>query len=128
MQRVFIFHKDFEVNYCFLDSPRSRSYQTNRRTSQTGSSEGSRSSSCTPRSGSVNSFKEFLWQHVDLVLGRGFDDNVGRNPVQAIFEVIIFYEGHFMIWKVILILTYLHKSLSWPYKLNVQNLESSMLQ
>ena len=38
-----------------------------------------------------NSFKEFLWQHVDLALTKGFDDNVGKNPVPAIFEVMIFY-------------------------------------
>lgn len=69
------------------DSPRSRSYQTNRRTNVgVGSSEGQRSLSSTTRSIGENSFKEFLWQHIDIALGRGFDDNVGRNPVPAIFE------------------------------------------
>ncbi|CAH1774996.1 unnamed protein product [Owenia fusiformis] len=33
-----------------------------------------------------NDFSSFLKQHVDLALGKGFDDNVGRNPVPALFE------------------------------------------
>ncbi|XP_062869944.1 nonsense-mediated mRNA decay factor SMG8 [Trichomycterus rosablanca] len=32
--------------------------------------------------------KEFLWQHIDLVLSKkGFDDSVGRNPQPAHFEL-----------------------------------------
>ena len=34
-----------------------------------------------------NSFKEFIWQHVEMAFNKGFDDNVGRNPVAARFEV-----------------------------------------
>jgi len=33
------------------------------------------------------SFAEFLRPHIELALGRGFDDNVGRNIVPAVFEV-----------------------------------------
>ncbi|UYV68631.1 SMG8 [Cordylochernes scorpioides] len=33
------------------------------------------------------SFHRFLFQHIDLALGRGFDDNVGRIQTQAHFEV-----------------------------------------
>ncbi|KAJ8320405.1 hypothetical protein KUTeg_001992 [Tegillarca granosa] len=84
---LFVFESSsLEVNID-EDSPRSRSYQTNRRTNVgVGSSEGQRSLSSTTRSSGENSFKEFLWQHIDIALGRGFDDNVGRNPVPAIFE------------------------------------------
>ena len=66
------------------ESPRSRSYQTSRRT-VTGPSDRSRSSQNRPDG--ENSFKEFLWQHIDMALTKGFDDNVGRHPVQANFEV-----------------------------------------
>ena len=66
------------------DSPRSRSYQTSRRT-VTGPSERSRST--LSRNGGENSFKEFLWQHIEMALTKGFDDNVGRHPVAANFEV-----------------------------------------
>ncbi|CAG2218840.1 SMG8 [Mytilus edulis] len=41
----------------------------------------------SPRSRGNSTFKEFLFQHVELALGRGFDDNVGRNPVTPVFEV-----------------------------------------
>ena len=51
----------------------------------TGPSDRSRSS--LSRNGGENSFKEFLWQHIDMALTKGFDDNVGRHPVQANFEV-----------------------------------------
>lgn len=37
------------------------------------------------------SLKEFLWQHVDLVLTKkGFDDSVGRNPQPSHFELPTF--------------------------------------
>ncbi|KAL3861502.1 hypothetical protein ACJMK2_007534 [Sinanodonta woodiana] len=70
------------------DSLKSRSYQTNRRSFLSGSglTEGLRLSS-SPRNGGENSFKEFLCQHVELALTKGFDDNVGRHPVPAIFEI-----------------------------------------
>ncbi|XP_062606772.1 nonsense-mediated mRNA decay factor SMG8-like isoform X1 [Saccostrea cucullata] len=70
------------------DSPRSRSYQSNRKVNQGNGSSGSRSSSTTAHSKGGNSFKEFLWQHIDMALGRGFDDNVGRNPVPSLFETV----------------------------------------
>jgi hypothetical protein len=35
-----------------------------------------------------HSLKDFMWQHIDLAMTKGFDDNVGRNPVSALFEVI----------------------------------------
>ena len=31
--------------------------------------------------------REFLWQHIELAQSKGFDDNVGRNPPLAVFEV-----------------------------------------
>nr|XP_022343746.1 protein smg8-like isoform X2 [Crassostrea virginica] len=68
------------------DSPRSRSYQSNRKVSQVSGISESRSSSSTAHSKGGNSFKEFLWQHIEMALGRGFDDNVGRNPVTSLFE------------------------------------------
>jgi hypothetical protein len=33
-----------------------------------------------------HSFKEFLSQHIELALSKGFDDNMGRNPVPPVFE------------------------------------------
>lgn len=69
------------------DSPRSRGYQSNRKVNQGNGPSESRSSSTTARSKGGNSFKEFLWQHIEMALGRGFDDNVGRNPVPSLFEV-----------------------------------------
>ena len=75
-----------------LDSPRSRSYQSNRKVSQVSGISESRSSSSTAHSKGGNSFKEFLWQHIEMALGRGFDDNVGRNPVSSLFEVCIVIE------------------------------------
>lgn len=71
------------------DSPRSRSYQSNRKVNQGNGPSESRSSSTTARSKGGNSFKEFLWQHIEMALGRGFDDNVGRNPVPSLFEVCL---------------------------------------
>ncbi|XP_040005877.1 protein SMG8 [Xiphias gladius] len=55
-----------------------------------------RQSSCSRDSGIVSmggqlvdySLKEFLWQHVELVLTKkGFDDSVGRNPQPSHFEL-----------------------------------------
>ena len=40
-----------------------------------------------------SSFTEFLRPHVELALGRGFDDNVGRNAVTPIFEVHLWAGG-----------------------------------
>ncbi|WAR14293.1 SMG8-like protein [Mya arenaria] len=48
--------------------------------------ERSRSSPLS-RGGGEFSFKEFLWQHIDMALTKGFDDNVGRHPVAANFEL-----------------------------------------
>jgi protein SMG8 len=36
---------------------------------------------------SPSGFAAFVMPHVELALTRGFDDNVGRNPVAAIFEL-----------------------------------------
>jgi len=36
---------------------------------------------------SSSAFVDWLMQHVELALTHGFDDNVGRNPVPAIFEL-----------------------------------------
>ncbi|XP_060084858.1 nonsense-mediated mRNA decay factor SMG8-like [Ylistrum balloti] len=69
------------------DSDSPRSYQANRRSAQSGLHDMTRSSSRTQRSGSSSNFKEFLSQHIETALGRGFDDNVGRNPVPPIFDV-----------------------------------------
>ena len=73
--------------FLFLDSdlPRTKSYQTSRR-AQTGHSEKSRSP-VSSKSGGEFSFKEFLWEHIDTAFTKGFDDNVGRHPVAATFEV-----------------------------------------
>jgi len=43
-------------------------------------------SQCT-KSGSSSAFVDWLMEHVELALTHGFDDNVGRNPVPAIFEL-----------------------------------------
>ncbi|XP_069113163.1 nonsense-mediated mRNA decay factor SMG8-like [Argopecten irradians] len=67
------------------DSDSPRSYQANRRSAQSGPQEPMRSR--TQRSSSYSTFKEFLSQHIEMALGRGFDDNVGRNPVPPIFDV-----------------------------------------
>ncbi|XP_033764309.1 protein smg8-like [Pecten maximus] len=69
------------------DSDSPRSYQANRRSAQSGPQDATRSSSRTQRSGSCSNFKEFLSHHIETALGRGFDDNVGRNPVPPIFDV-----------------------------------------
>ena len=33
--------------------------------------------------------REFLWQHIELAHSKGFNDNFGRNPPPAVFEVCI---------------------------------------
>lgn len=65
-----------------------KSYQSSRRVQgqSLGSSERSRSSPLSKVGGDF-SFKEFLWQHIDMALTKGFDDNVGRHQVAANFEV-----------------------------------------
>ncbi|KAK3104605.1 hypothetical protein FSP39_006005, partial [Pinctada imbricata] len=65
------------------DSTRSREFQADSLAGR----ERSRSSELISRP-PISSFKDFLWQHIELALGRGFDDNVGRNPVPPIFEVV----------------------------------------
>ena len=69
------------------DSPRTKSYQSSRRgnNANSSSSESLRSPLMPMRQ--ENSFKEFIWQHVEMAFNKGFDDNVGRNPVAARFEV-----------------------------------------
>ncbi|XP_050413442.1 nonsense-mediated mRNA decay factor SMG8, partial [Patella vulgata] len=64
------------------ESPKSRSYLTNRRAGQGPIT----SSSFTGRVRESN-FREFLWQHIELAFSKGFNDNVGRNPVSPIFEL-----------------------------------------
>jgi hypothetical protein len=49
--------------------------------------ERSRSSVTSKNGGGDFSFKEFLWQHIETALTKGFDDNVGKHPVTATFEV-----------------------------------------
>lgn len=36
---------------------------------------------------SEHSFSKFLFQHINLALNKGFDDNVGRYPIPAFFEL-----------------------------------------
>lgn len=33
------------------------------------------------------SFKEFLWQHIEMVFAKTINDNVGRHGIDPIFEV-----------------------------------------
>ena len=54
---------------------------------QAGRHNGAAHQTASSHAGGSSSFKEFLFQHVELALQRGFDDNVGRNPVAAVFEV-----------------------------------------
>jgi len=35
----------------------------------------------------LSSFVDWLMQHVELALTHGFDDNLGRNPVPAVFQL-----------------------------------------
>ncbi|ESO91360.1 hypothetical protein LOTGIDRAFT_228810 [Lottia gigantea] len=64
------------------DSPKSRSYLTNRR----GGQGPLASSSFNNRIRECN-FKEFIWQHIELAFSKGFNDNVGRNPLPSTFEL-----------------------------------------
>jgi len=36
----------------------------------------------------LSPFVDWLTEHTELALSRGFDDNVGRNPVPAMFELV----------------------------------------
>lgn len=101
---------------CFLSDSRSHSYRQTRRSAAVSTSSGSvdndssslsnkTDSSSTPVSVSsaerltggsglfvpgdhaTSGFTAFLMPHIELALKRGFDDNVGRNPVAAIFEL-----------------------------------------
>ncbi|KAK2184845.1 hypothetical protein NP493_250g01048 [Ridgeia piscesae] len=81
--------------YRSTDQPRSRSYQVNRRTNQMYSSSKNEPSldpstlplNSDPVTSSNSSFQEFLWQHIELAQTKGFDDNLGRNPVPSLFEL-----------------------------------------
>ena len=81
---------------CVLESPRSKSYQTSRRGNNSVNSSSSSESIRSPlmMTRQEDSFKEFLGQHVDVAFNKGFDDNVGRNPVAARFEVFSFSAFH----------------------------------
>ena len=72
----------------FSDAPKPKPPSTVRKWNNSGftsSIDGVKS----PSSGrqEQNSFKEFLWQHIDVAFTKGFDDNVGRNAMPARFEV-----------------------------------------
>ncbi|XP_013398523.1 protein SMG8 [Lingula anatina] len=75
------------------ESPRTRSYQMLRRCNMNNNSSAANNSSSTSAvshrssSSGSHSFKEFLTQHIELALTKGFNDNVGRNPVPALFEL-----------------------------------------
>ena len=43
-----------------------------------------------------HSFSKFLFDHINLALTKGFDDNVGRYPVPAYFEVSIIFIPAFL--------------------------------
>lgn len=82
---------------------RSKSYQLSRKQTRTDSDDnperiasavrdtdtpGFKSSVLSSRvAAEDDEFNIFLNQHINLALTKGFDDNVGRNPVQAVFEV-----------------------------------------
>ncbi|XP_022244438.1 protein SMG8-like isoform X2 [Limulus polyphemus] len=72
-----------------MDPSKSKSYLLNRRGSiQNQTANDLPAFALTPEDGaSEHSFKAFLWQHIDLALSKGFDDNVGRNIVRAYFEL-----------------------------------------
>ncbi|XP_041359908.1 protein smg8-like isoform X2 [Gigantopelta aegis] len=79
--------KSYSVSGKDSESPKSRSYLTNRRFNHgVGSGDGPRSP-ISSRS-SEQSFKEFLLQHIELAFVKGFDDNVGRNPLRSVFEMV----------------------------------------
>ena len=80
----------------FSDTGRSHSYKAHRRGNREGSPVTPKASffkKFTERSSKPvansdrGSFHTFLWQHVQLALTKGFDDNMGRNPLPAYFEV-----------------------------------------
>lgn len=105
LKRSFLSPPPFFWCFIFKDNPKSHSYQGNRRAnqlnSQTGTS-GKTSSQAAAASAPTtataeqpqHSLKHFLQPHIDLALTKGFDDNVGRNPVMAVFEVHLAYISH----------------------------------
>jgi len=90
---------------CNIASSHSHSYQQSRHTASGRSTnaaadtEDSTPSSAAADSASVpmfsrrresrddSPFADWLMRHVELALTHGFDDNVGRNPVPAVFEL-----------------------------------------
>lgn len=72
-----------------MGANKSKSYILNRRVSASISSSTSNGStdSCLVENKDHHSFKTFIFQHTNLALTKGFDDNVGRHPVAAFFEV-----------------------------------------
>ena len=68
---------------CFVDTP--RSYQSSRPVNRANRAAASASASRTVVD--QESFADFLRQHIDVALKKGFDDNVGRNHVAPIFHV-----------------------------------------
>ncbi|XP_064611274.1 nonsense-mediated mRNA decay factor SMG8-like isoform X2 [Liolophura sinensis] len=69
------------------ESPRSRGYQMNRHGNQK-VGMGDNSAVTTMQNGhGERRFKEFLEQHIVQALTKGFDDNVGRHPIPALFEL-----------------------------------------
>ncbi|XP_029644947.1 protein SMG8 [Octopus sinensis] len=67
-----------------------KSYQTSRRTNQgsPGRTDNlSHTTSLNKCSSSDNSFHDFLWPHIELAFNKGFDDNVGKRQVPALFEM-----------------------------------------
>ncbi|KAK2828689.1 hypothetical protein Q5P01_019723 [Channa striata] len=65
-----------------------RRYQQMRQSARQSSFSGDSGSMCMSGQLVDCSLKEFLWQHVELVLTKkGFDDSVGRNPQPSHFEL-----------------------------------------
>lgn len=60
--------------------PKAKTYQLSRRSP----SQSGRVNSTTR---DEHSFHSFVWQHIELAHTRGFDDNVGRHPIPAYFEL-----------------------------------------
>ncbi|XP_064642230.1 nonsense-mediated mRNA decay factor SMG8-like isoform X2 [Lineus longissimus] len=69
------------------EGPRIHSYQTTRRSLQGSLSIDSNRSTSSMKPSAEHGLKDFLWHHIDLAMTKGFDDNVGRNPVSALFEL-----------------------------------------
>ena len=82
---IFEYFPRFKNSIFFSDTPRSKSYQINRRANQTSHSRAT-SSHVTIEHDSLH---DFLSQHIDQAFGKGFDDNVGRNPVPSVFHVSV---------------------------------------